>query len=260
MGRAPMRRRPGPSLLAFRHGLGSRARATLAAVTREHPSTPSEVATRPFLVAHRAGNCLVQLRATELLGADLVEADVRLYRGRLEVRHLRTVGPLPILWDRWQLAPSWRRRLRLAELIDATAPETGLVLDLKGSRTEVAEKTLEAIRPFLDSRRFTVCARSWSLLEAFAGLPVRRLHSIGTESELRRFLERFAADRLDGVSVHECLLRADTVAELRSIVDVVLTWTVNRPTRARELVRLGVDGIVTDDVAGLSQHGILATA
>ena len=50
------------------------------------------------------------------LGADLVEADVRLYRGRLEVRHLRTVGPLPILWDRWQLAAPRRRRLQLAEL------------------------------------------------------------------------------------------------------------------------------------------------
>lgn len=229
-------------------------------MTREHPSSPSESATRPFLVAHRAGNCLVQLRATELLGADLAEADVRLYRGRLEVRHLRTVGPLPILWDRWQLAAPWRRQLQVAELIEATAAETELVLDLKGSRTEVAEKTLEAIRPYLDARRFTVCARSWPLLETFAGLPVRRLHSIGTESELRRFLERFAADRLDGVSVHERLLRRDTVAELRSIVDVVLTWTVNRPARARELVRLGVDGIVTDDVAALSQHGILAPA
>ena len=114
----------------------------------QHPSGPSERGSRPFLVAHRAGNCLLQLRATELLGADLVEADVRLYRGRLEVRHLRAVGPLPIQWDRWQLAPSWRRRLRLAELIDATAPETGLVLDLKGSRTEVAEKTLEFVKRF----------------------------------------------------------------------------------------------------------------
>jgi hypothetical protein len=229
-------------------------------VTGEHPTRPLERATRPFLVAHRAGNCLVELRATELLGAELVEADVRLYRGRLEVRHLRTAGPLPILWDRWHLAAPWSRRLQLHELIAATAPETELVLDLKGSKIEVSERTLESIRPFLGDRRFTVCARAWPLLEPFAGIPVRRLHSIGTESELRRFLERFAADRLDGVSVHERLLHAGTVAELRSIADVVLTWTVNRPARARELVRLGVDGIVTDDVAALSQHGILTPA
>jgi glycerophosphoryl diester phosphodiesterase len=229
-------------------------------MSRDQLPTVAERDAGPFLVAHRAGNCLVALRATELLGADLVEADVRLYRGRLEVRHLRTVGPLPILWDRWQLAAPWSRRLRLAELLEATAPETELVLDLKGSKTQVSERTLAAIRPFLDERRFTICARSWPLLETFAGLPVRRLHSIGTERELRRFLERFAAHRLDGVSVHERLLRADTVADLRSIADVVLTWTVNRPARARELVRLGVDGIVTDDIAALSQHGILAPA
>jgi hypothetical protein len=214
----------------------------------------------PFLVAHRAGNCLAELRATELLGAELVEADVRLYRGKLEARHLRTVGPLPILWDRWRLAAPWSRRLQLRELLEATVLETELVLDLKGSKREVAEKTLEAIRPFLGARRFTVCARAWPLLEPFAGLPVRRLHSIGTESELRRFLERFAADRLDGVSIHERLLRPDTVAQLRSIADVVLTWTVNRPARASELVHLGVDGIVTDDIAALSQHGVLAPA
>lgn len=255
-----MRRRPGSPFLAsaaaWARGLGLHS----SHVTREPPSGPSERATRPFLVAHRAGNCLVELRATELLGADLVEADVRLYRGRPEVRHLRTVGRLPILWDRWRLAAPWGRRLQLRELLDATAPETELVLDLKGSKREVAETTLEAIRPFLDERRFTVCARAWPLLEPFAGLPVRRLHSIGTESELRSFLERFAADRLDGVSIHERLLRAETLAELRSIADVVLTWTVNGPARARELVWLGVDGIVTDDVAALSQHGIFAPA
>ena len=229
-------------------------------MTCEHSSGSSERGARPFLVAHRAGNCLAHLRATELLGTELVEADIRLYLGRLEVRHLRTVGPLPILWDRWQLAVPWRRRLQLGELLDATAPETELVLDVKGSRAKVAEKTLEAIRPFLGARRFTVCARAWPLLELFAGLPVRRLHSIGTERELCRFLERFGTERVDGVSIHERLLRRDTVGPLRSIADVVLTWTVNRPARASELVRLGVDGIVTDDVATLSRPGILAPA
>ena len=65
---------------------------------------------------------------------------------------------------------------------------------------------------------------------------------------------------VDGVSIHERLLRPDTVGPLRAIADVVLTWTVNRPARASELVRLGVDGIVTDDVATLSRPGILAPA
>jgi len=229
-------------------------------VSSTSPEPTSERGTKPFLVAHRAGNCLAALRATELLGTDVVEADVRLYRARLEVRHLRSVGPLPILWDRWRVAAPWGRRLQLGELLEATAPTTELVLDLKGSDVRLAEHVLDAIRPFFGTRRFTVCARAWPLLEPFAGSPVRTLHSIGTESELRRFLERFASDRLDGVSIHERLLHADTLAALRAIADVVLTWTVNRPARAAELVRLGVDGIITDDVPTLSQPGVLASA
>ena len=64
---------------------------------------------RPFVVAHRAGNDLGTLRRAEALAIPLVEADVHLRRGRIEVRHLKTLGPLPVLWDRWRLAPAGRR-------------------------------------------------------------------------------------------------------------------------------------------------------
>jgi hypothetical protein len=229
-------------------------------VSVDQPSGSVPATRRPFVVAHRAGNRIDDLRAAELLGSELVEADVRLYRGRLEVRHLRTVGPLPILWDRWRLAAPWRPRLVLSSLIAATAPETELMLDLKGSRGRVAEMVREAIRPHLEARRFTVCARSWQLLEPFAGLPVRRVHSIGTGRELRRFLERFASERLEGVSVHERLLEPSSVAALRSIAEVLMTWPVNRPGRARELVQLGVDGLITDDASALSLPDAPATA
>jgi glycerophosphoryl diester phosphodiesterase len=63
------------------------------------PSTSNvrEDGLRPFLVGHRAGNRLHDLHAAERLKPTLVEADVRLYRGRLEVRYLKTAGPIPIL-------------------------------------------------------------------------------------------------------------------------------------------------------------------
>jgi Glycerophosphoryl diester phosphodiesterase family len=252
-----MRRRPGP-LLRPVAGIRTGWRWLHSpGMTSEYSRGPLPSGAKPFLVAHRAGNRLVDLRAAELLGAALVEADIRLHLGRLEVRHLRTVGPLPILWDRWQLAAPWRRRLVLSELLEATAAETELMLDLKGSRLRVAEKTVEAIRPYLGNRRFTVCSREWRLLEPFAGLRVRRLHSIGDERELERFLDRFSSERLEGVSIHERLLGPESVASLRSIADILLTWTVNRPARAQELVRLGVDGLITDDVAALQRPGIL---
>ncbi|MEX2613505.1 MAG: glycerophosphodiester phosphodiesterase [Gaiellaceae bacterium] len=212
---------------------------------------------RPFLVAHRAGNRLADLRAAENLHSTLVEADVRPYGGKLEVRHLKTVRPLPILWDRWQVVAPWRPRLQLHELLAATGDETELMLDLKGRNERLAMRALAAIQPYLGRRRFTVCARRWSMLETFAGQPVRRVHSVGNARQLRRLLSRYACHRLDGVAIHERLLDAESVSSLRAIADVVMTWPVNRPERARELLRLGVHGLITDDAAEISRAGVL---
>jgi glycerophosphoryl diester phosphodiesterase len=226
------------------------------------PATPTlyDGGPRPFFVAHRAGNGLSGLQAAQRLKATLVEADVRLYRGRLEVRHLKTAGPIPILWDRWELRSRRRPRLALHELLAATTGEAELVLDLKGPRKRLAERVLSELEPYLDTRRFTVCARWWRLLEPFAGTPVRRVHSVGNARQLRQVLRRFAQQRLEGVSIHERLVDKETVASLREIADVILAWPVNEPERARALLRLGVVGLISDDVAALSRAGILEPA
>ena len=220
-------------------------------------STTADRGLHPFLVAHRAGNQLADLRAAEELGAVLVEADIRLFRGRLEVRHLKTVGPIPIFWDRWKLAAPWRPRLELGQLLEATAPETELLLDLKGRRIEIAEAVRNTISPFLGARPFTVCARSWRLLAAFAGLPVRRVHSVGSERQLRRLLGRIGEQRLEGISVHQSLLDRESVAALRAVADLIMTWPVNHTDRAEELLRLGVDGLITDYADRLATAGVL---
>src|ERR1043165_2169704 len=93
----------------------------------------------PFVVAHRAGNDLELLRRAEAVRPGLIEADVHLFRGRLEVRHLKTLGPLPILWDRWYLASPRTPRLQLGELLAGAGPETALMLDLKGRDARLAE-------------------------------------------------------------------------------------------------------------------------
>jgi glycerophosphoryl diester phosphodiesterase len=212
---------------------------------------------RPFLVAHRAGNRLSDLHAAERLSPTLVEADVRLYRGRLEVRHLKTAGPIPVLWDRWKLVASWRRQLRLEELLAATDPETELMLDLKGPRKRLAELVLREIEPYFSERRFTVCARWWRLLEPFAGTPVRRVYSIGSARQLRSALRRLANQALEGVSIHERLADKESITALRETADIVMAWPVNESARARSLLRLGVHGLITDDAAALSSAGIL---
>jgi hypothetical protein len=212
----------------------------------------------PFLVAHRAGNRIADLRVVEQLRvALLVEADVRLFRGKLEVRHLKSVGPLPIFWDRWRLAAPWRRRLQLHELLCATSQETELMLDLKGRDDKLAGSVLRAIAPYVDTRRFMVCARHWPLLDVFSGHPVRRVWSVGTARQLRRLLRRCANERIDGVSIHERLVDAPCVARLRELATTVMTWPVNHPERARELLALGVHGLISDEPGKISRAGLL---
>lgn len=202
-----------------------------------------------FVVAHRAGNHVARLQEAEELGVALVEADVRLWRGRLEVRHLKTVGPLPILWDRWRLGNPFAPRLTLHDLFACAGRNTELLLDLKGRNRRLAELVLDALP---NDRRVTVCARSRALLEPFAGREqVRLFQSVGTRRQLRALLCRADGLALDGVSVHERLLDERVVAELRRLGSTVISWPVNSLQRGNELARLGVDGLISDHPAAL---------
>ena len=115
----------------------------------------------PFVVAHRAGNDLARLRAAEALRVPLIEADVHLFAGRLEVRHLKTLGPFPILWDRWELAPPWAP-------LEPAAPAATIAVPggvaLAGARTLDAKARDRAERFALDgaqlARRAGLEARS----------------------------------------------------------------------------------------------------
>ena len=85
-----------------------------------------------LLIAHRAGNDLKLLSQAFAVGVDYAEADVWLYRKRLEVRHDKIAGLLPLLWDRWSLRPGWKPRLVLSQVVRAAAGRGKLYLDLKG--------------------------------------------------------------------------------------------------------------------------------
>lgn len=197
-----------------------------------------------FVVAHRAGNDLALLQHAERLGVAFVEADVRLWRGRLEVRHLKTVGPLPILWDRWRLGNPFAPRLELRDLLIRARRETHFLLDLKGRNARLAELVLGALP---QDRPVTVCARSRRLLAPFLGLDhVRVVQSIGSRRQLRALLRTVDGLVLDGISVHTRLLDEHVLAALHGRSSTVLSWPVNSVTRAQELVSLGVDGLISD--------------
>ncbi len=202
-----------------------------------------------FLIAHRAGNDLTMLRDAVGFGARLVECDLRLFRGRIEVRHLKTIGPIPILWDTWHLANPFKRRLQLHELLDAVGPiGAELMLDLKGRDPRLSERVIAELDARSIHLPMTVCARSWKLLDAFEDrADVRTVCSVGSRRGLRRLLARRRERRLGGVSIHANLLDANTVAQLRETCEVVMTWPVNCADRARTLLDWGVHGLITDE-------------
>lgn len=200
----------------------------------------------PLAIAHRAANEAALLRKAEEAGVDVVEADIWPYRGRLEVRHLKTMGPVPLLWDRWKLTPGWTKRLVLDDLLESGAGPH-LMLDLKGQNREASQRILATVRGAMPGQAFTVCSRSWSLLEAFAEVPgVNVVHSVGSTAQLAAIWKRLRAFPGSGISIHQRLLTPELVAKLRERVPVVMTWPVNDETRMWQLIEWGANGIISD--------------
>jgi glycerophosphoryl diester phosphodiesterase len=200
-------------------------------------------------VAHRAGNDLQVLREAALLGADVVEADVHLHRGRLEVRHEKSVGRLPWLWDKWQVYPRTHPRMVLDELLDALPLGTTVMLDLKGVGRAGAEVAL-AVHARAPEHPVLVCARWWPAVAPFRELPwARVLLSARGRVELARLRRRLrAGDPPDGVSVHLSMLDPLVVAELKEQVPLVLTWPVDDLAALERASFCGVDGAITKDL------------
>src|SRR5262245_54518673 len=175
-------------------------------------------------VAHRAGNNLADLRAALAAGVDLVEADVHLYRGALEVRHRKAVGP-HLYFELWAEI-NRRRSLVVPELHEVLAVAAGdprLMLDLKGPSMQVAPRVAEALREPAPEVPLAVCTRKWKMLDAFTDDPhVGRVWSAGSPFELARLRRRMRRHRVYGVSIALGLLTASVVTELRRATDLIL--------------------------------------
>src|SRR6187549_2725532 len=96
-------------------------------------------------VAHRSGNTVAGLRQALDAGVDLVEADVHAYRGLLEVRHHKNLGPAH-LWDKWEIVPRTTfARIELVELLEEVGNDPRLMIDLKGVRRGLAPAVADAL-------------------------------------------------------------------------------------------------------------------
>ena len=208
---------------------------------------------RPLLVAHRAGNDPGAARAASAAGADLVEADVHLRRGRLELRHPRRLGPL--LWDREGVALARTAPPDAAEALAALGPRSEPMLDLKSGPPRLAEAALAAAREALGGRPVTVSSRRWGLLERLAGEPgVRLLRSAASPREVALLLRLAEAGRLgDGACVRADLLEPGAAARLGAAAPFLGVWPVAGLAQARSLAREGAIALIVDDLALLAR-------
>jgi hypothetical protein len=164
------------------------------------------------------------------LGVDVVEADVHHHRGGLEVRHLKTLGPLPWLWDRWELRSAAAPRLGLAELLTAADHGVTFMLDLKGRHVSGGEAVARMLHERAPEQPVLVCSRYWPALAPFEHLPwVRTVRSARNRAELALLLRRLDGGGLSGygASVHRSLLTTAAAARLHRRLDLVLTWPVD---------------------------------
>jgi glycerophosphoryl diester phosphodiesterase len=203
-----------------------------------------------FTVAHRAGNSPVALREALDAGVDLVEADVHLYRGGLEVRHSYALGRT-LLWERGQ-RPVRRRNLVPSQLVDvltAAGDDPRLMLDLKGPLIRVAPRVAAMLRELVPDRQLTVCTKQWRMLDAFTRDPHMRLvHSASNRLQLNRLRARVGRSPGFGVSVRLQLLTPEIVAELRRAVDVVMAWPVDIELDLERARQVGANGIISKNL------------
>jgi glycerophosphoryl diester phosphodiesterase len=207
--------------------------------------------TRPLTIAHRAGNDLSRLEEAFEAGADYAEADVWLHRGRLEVRHDKTAGPLPILWERWSLKPGWTSRLNFGELLTAASGRGRLLADLKGRENGLAEALGVAVERAAAENAVAFCG-GWSHLDRLAEmLPQAPLfYTVGDLQRLAALRPRLDRRDISGVSIDSRILTGDIVSELKgSGVREIMTWAVETPAAARRVLAWGVTGVTSDSLA-----------
>ena len=206
-------------------------------------------------IAHRTPATLERCAALGAAGATVFEIDVQTLGEDLVVSHYLPVHPLVPRVRRDGTRFTVRRRGRLepalAATVEALPPGAEILLDLKvdtGPAGHALVEHLAAAGP--DPARCYASTKGWATLPALAAAGYRTWRTIGDVPALSAVL---AMPQIpdDAVTVKHTLLTGEVVAALRERVPRVMTWTVNDPARAREVLAFGVDGVTTDSAAVL---------
>ena len=196
------------------------------------------------LVAHRAAEVPAVLTAAADV-ADIVELDVHLFRGRLEVRHAKVIWPLAWRWDRWYLVPRGSPRPTLEDVIAFVRPETELWIDLKGFSRRLTARVVDAVA---DRPRTTVSSRSWWILpRRQRQRNLRIVHSVGSRFQLW-LLARRPPNSLESVAVDRRLADRPSIIGLHRVAPLVFVWGIRDVKTAVAAVEAGADGLIVDGI------------
>lgn len=174
----------------------------------------------------------------------MISARGRLVAGRNQ--------PLP------RLARQVFRGPTLAEGWDRAAAADVVKLDLKRADRGFLDDLVGFLAPRAKSRRVMIASGDpGALLYLHRRLPeVTMLFSVGSPDAVHQLQSDPALQKaIGGVSVFQGLVDASLVTWLHQHKLLVVAWTVNDSQRFNELVRLGVDGITTANLAILRALG-----
>ena len=200
-------------------------------------------------VAHNAGNNLGTLDTALRYGAGAIEIDVISARGQLAAGRDQ---PLP------QLARQVFRGPSLAEAWDRAAAAGVVKLDLKQSDRGFLDELVAFVSPRATSRRVMITSGDPGALGYLhSRLPgVTTLFSVGGPDAVHQLRSDPPLQQaIGGVSIFQGLVNASLVSWLHQHKLFVLAWTVNDSQHLNDLVRVGVDGITTANLAILRALG-----
>lgn len=208
-----------------------------------------------ILIAHRAGNDLDLLPEAFAAGADYAEADVWLYRNRLEVRHDKTAGPLPFLWERWSLRPGWDKRLVLSEVIRAASGHGKLYLDLKGVEKRLPALVTSELK-LVGLKDVAFSSPNWWYLDRLKPeFPdAVFFYTLSNHEWLETFRPRLAKREISAVAINSTIVTNDAIDELRNAgVRDITTWGIEDKEAAQAVLESGVNGITSQNFDLLSE-------
>jgi glycerophosphoryl diester phosphodiesterase len=145
---------------------------------------------------------------------------------------------------------------RLEDAWDVVAEADAVALDLK----DASPAYEDALVRFIEDRphdQVVLSSRSLdSMLRLKQRLPNAHIYlSVPDREAFDRLANDERAARLDGVSMRHSHITEEVMTILASRRQRIIAWTVNDLARVNELVRLGVAGITSDNLAILALLG-----